>query len=233
MHPRRSAAVLVVLALAAACGGDGDDDSADATTTTAVDATSPSSGAGGDEAALEALVLQEGDFPPGWTSEPAEPDEADDTGEDLEACLGIAVDDDSRPEAESRQFTQGPLTQASSSVSLAPDQAAVDTEFAAIQGPKFAGCAEQAFDAAADEDPEVAFAPSRAELLEFPDVGDGVVASRLSTTVTAEGQQIPIYADLVFVRQGLAELSFSFINAGEPFPTDLATELVQKVLARA
>lgn len=226
-----SAAVLVVLLLAAGCGGD-DDTSADATTTIS-DATSPSPQAGGDQAALEALVLQEGDFPPGWISEPAEPDEADDTGEELEACLGIAVDDDSRPEAESRQFSQGPLTQASSSVSLAPDQAAVDTEFAAIRGPKFLDCAERAFDEAAIEDPEVGFAPSQAELLEFPDVGDGVVASRLSTSVTAEGQEIAIYADLVFVRRGLAELSFSFINAGEPFPTDLATELVQKVLSRA
>ena len=79
----------------------------------------------------------------------------------------------------------------------------------------------------------MAFAPSEAEMVAFPDLGDGSVAIRITTSVTAEGEEIPIYADLVFVRKGLAELSFSFVNAGDPFPSPLAAELVGKVVARA
>lgn len=226
--------------LAGACGDDGDGDAgtaADETTTTSssvAEETATSAPEAPADPQLDALVLRLSDFPAGWTSEPADEDEeAEQTGEEVEDCLGIEVDDDERPEADSPEFSQGQLTQVSSSVSLAPDAASVDAEFAVLQGPRLLDCMRQEFDAAAGGDAELAFAPSTAERLDFPDVGDGTVASRLTTAVTVGGQQIPIYADLVFVRKGLAELSFSFVNAGEPFPAALAADLVAKVLARA
>ena len=152
----------------------------------------------------------------------------------MERCLGIERSGD-RPEATSPRFTVGDaITQASSAVELAPDAATVDREFAAIDGPRFLDCAAQQLDRTiARESAGVEFAPATAERLPFRSFGDGTSAVRMSTAVRAGDQQVPIYADLVFVRKGLAELSFSFINAGEPFAAALATELVGKVVARA
>ncbi|HVM02805.1 MAG TPA: hypothetical protein VM263_09060 [Acidimicrobiales bacterium] len=182
---------------------------------------------------LGELVLRQSDFPAGWTSEPAEDDDDEAQGE-MERCLGIERSGD-RPEATSPRFTVGDaITQASSAVELAPDAATVDREFAAIDGPRFLDCAAQQLDRTiARESAGVEFAPATAERLPFRSFGDGTSAVRMSTAVRAGDQQVPIYADLVFVRKGLAELSFSFINAGEPFAAALATELVGKVVARA
>ena len=138
MRARMAGVALVLSLLAMACGDDEDDGAA-----TAVDDPITTTTAAGGAEDIEELVLREADFPAGWTAEPADADDDAAAGEELEACLGLDVDDENRPEAESADFSQGPLTQASSSVSLAPDRAAVDAEFAAIQGPEFLNCAKQ------------------------------------------------------------------------------------------
>lgn len=249
MRARLAVASVVLVLLAAGCnGGDGGGGASgtvpgDATTTAAGAAeggettTTAGNGTGGAAGTtapeLGELVLRQSDFPAGWSSEPAEDDDGEAQAE-MERCLGIELSGD-RPEATSPRFTVGDaITQASSAVELAPDAATVDREFAAINGPRFVDCAAQQLDRTiARESPGVEFAPAKAERVPFGSFGDGTSAVRVTTAVSAGDQQLPLVADLVFVRKGLAELSFSFINAGEPFAAALATELVGKVVARA
>lgn len=240
----RVAAVLVALVVAGGgCGGGGE---SSGPTTAAGGTTTPTPAGGGGDAStttapaspaepeLQDVVLRQGDFPPGWTSEPSDdPDEEADAA--LRRCLGLEVTTAERPEARSPDFSVGDaITRASSSVERAPDMATVDREYAAITGPRFLDCATRQFDAAiAREAAGARFAPAKAARLPFPAYGDGTAAVRLTTTLSAEGQQLPIVADLVLVREGLLEMSFSFINAGGPFDAALAADLVGKVVARA
>lgn len=226
-------------------GGEGGEAGGGGATTTAPGggtATTGGSGGGGATATTTAparadlanAVLRQSDFPAGWTSEPG--DGGDDRSDEaLERCLGLPAGGD-RPEARSPDFSVGDaITQASSAVEQAPDAASVDREFAAVAGPRFLDCAARQFDASiAQESPGARFNPSRAERISFPTRGDGTTAVRLTVTLDAGGgQQLPFFADVVFVRKGLLELSFSFVNAGAPFDAGLAADLVAKVVGRA
>lgn len=238
----RVAAVLVALVVVAGGCDRGSDEAA--STTTAGDTTTTAAG-GGDASTtapgstndpeLADVVLRQGDFPRGWTSEPGDERGDDESDAALERCLGLEVSTADRPEARSPDFSVGDaITQASSAVEKAPDAATVDREYAAITGPKFLDCVTRQFDTLiAEEAAGAQFTPARAERLPFPAQGDGTAAVRLTTTLSAEGQQLPFVADLVFVRKGLLEMSFSFINAGGPFDAALAADLVGKVVARA
>ena len=236
----------MVVALVVAGGGcDGGSEEASGTTTTAAGGKTTTA-AGGDASTttapvpaadpeLEDVVLRQGDFPPGWMSEPSDDPGDEEAEAALRRCAGLEVGTAERPEARSPDFSVGDaITQASSSVDRAPDLATVDREYAAITGPRFLDCATRQFDEViAQEATGAQFAPARAARLPFPAYGDGTAAVRLTTTLSADGQQLPIVADLVFVRKGLLGMSFSFINAGGPFDAALAADLVGKVVARA
>ena len=238
--------VVALVVVTAGCdrGSDGGDGAS--ATTAAGEATTTAPGGTGEtttsgpaaptgDPRLEDVVLRQSDFPAGWTSEPSDDAGQEEADAAMERCLGIEVSTAERPRASSPDFSVGDaITQASSAVERAPDRATVDREYAAITGPKFLGCVQQQFDAAiAREAAGAQFAPAKADRLTFPSQGDGTAAVRLTTTLSAEGQQVPFVADLVFVRKGVLELSFSFINAGGPFDAALAADLVGKVVARA
>lgn len=183
---------------------------------------------------VRGAVLRQGDFPAGWASEPAD-DEADaDADAALRRCLGLEASGD-RPAARSPVFSTGDvITRASSAAERAPDAAAADRDFAAVAGPSFPDCAARQLDTSiAQQAAGLAVAPARGERIPFPSHGDATTAVRLTTAIGPEGQQVPVFVDLVFVRKGLVEMSFSFLNAGEPFAADVAAPLVAKVVARA
>lgn len=242
----RVAAVLVALVVAGGGCDRGSDDASGTTTTAAAGGTTTTEAASGGPSTttapasagdpeLEDVVLRQGDFPPGWTSEPSDDRDDEEAEAALQRCLGLEVGTAERPEARSPDFSVGDaITQASSTVERAPDMATVDREYAAVTGPRFLDCATRQFDEViAEEAAGARFTPAKAARLPFPAYGDGTAAVRLTTTLSAEGQQLPIVADLVFVRKGLLEMSFSFINAGGPFDDALASDLVAKVVARA
>lgn len=182
---------------------------------------------------VRGAVLRQGDFPAGWASEPAD-DEADaEADAALRRCLGLEASGD-RPAARSPVFSTGDvITRASSAAERAPDAAAADRDFAAVAGPAFPDCAARQFDASiAQQAAGLAVAPARAERIPFPSHADGTTAVRITAAIGPEGGQVPLFVDHVFVRKGLLEMSFSFLNAGEPFGADLAAQLVAKVAAR-
>lgn len=240
MRTRVAAVLVALVAAGVGCGGGGDEPSgttaAGVTTTAAGGADASTTTAPAAAPELADVVLRQGDFPPGWTSEPDDGAAGDDEADAaLERCLGLEVSTAERPEARSPDFSMGDaITRASSTVDRAPDEATVEREYAAITGPRFLDCAARQFDEViARQATGARFAPAKATRLPFPAYGEGTAAVRLTTTLMAEGQQLPLVADLVFVRKGLLEMSFTFVNAGGPFDAALAADLVGKVVARA
>ena len=122
----RVAALLVALVVAGGgCDGGGDGASgtttaADGTTTTAAagggggDASTTTAPAPAADPELEDVVLRQGDFPPGWTSEPSDDPDDEEAEAALRRCLGLDVGTAERPEARSPDFSVGDaITQAS------------------------------------------------------------------------------------------------------------------------
>lgn len=246
MRARLVVTALVLSLAAVGCNGDDGDDGAAGTSTSSTAAGSSTSGVtssinaqqAADELKAQEIVLKQSDFPAGFTAIPdtGETDEEEDkAGEEFEACLGISIDDDDRAEAESPDFEAGQFTQVSSSAAFAPTVEDAQKEFAVLRGPKVNQCIQDQFDKELKaQATDVQFAPTKAQTVQFPTLGDGTTAIRLSTAVAgAQGQEVPIYADFVFVVKGRAELTLTFINAGEPFPADLASDLAGKMAGRA
>jgi hypothetical protein len=249
MRIRLVSMALVLVLGAGACGGDGDDagdDEALSTTTTTGTSTTAAAAAGtsstsaappatGDQAVVDKIVLQASDFPAGWTSTPP------DTGRDksgeraLAECLGITFSPD-RPEAESPRFSKGQLTQVNSSAQLMATADVAAADFAALKGPKASSCITRQFDQTlASSAAGVTFTPSKYSALEAPKLPvDEALSVRLTTGIsTPDGGNVPIYADFVFIRNGRAEVSVSFINATQPFDQTLAGDLTKRLASRA
>ena len=182
------------------------------------------------------IVLRESDFPAGWTSTPAAENTQPRTEQQqaFETCLGVDLSDAGDP-ADSPDFHKGDNTQASSTADFAPNQAALESDWAAVLRPQVLPCAAQQFDAQLDAQlaDEVEFTPAEPEVLPFPHVGDGVKAVRLTTTVTAGDQQVDFFADIVFIRKGLAQISLFLLDSRQPFDAQLAAELARRMADRA
>lgn len=227
-------AVGTLLVSLAACGSD---DTSTSTTTTDATATTTTTEAKADPAADTAkakdIVLQVGDFPAGWTQSPSDGDtREDDTDKELNACIGLPSSE-GRPQADS-EFSQGDFTSVQSSVEFAPTAADASKELAAIKDPKAVDCLKRAFSKALEEEAGGAeFSELEVQPLSFPTLGDGTVAYRMRTTVTAEGAEIPLFFDLILFIEGRAEMSLVAVNAGEPFDAKLAQSLAEKMAGRA
>ena len=227
----------LVVALATAACSDSDDGGDAGPTTTAVETTTTVAEVVdpvADAARAEEIVLKQSDLPEGWTPVP-EPEGSADEGKRLEdtfaQCLGVEPPAE-QPSAESPEFVSGTLTQVSAGVELAPSAAVARQELARLEGRKALECVARQFDAS-QADSGLDFAPSRAQELDFPDLGDGTVAIRITTLLTNEGQQITIYADIVSMIKGRVELTVYFLKGFQPFPRDLADSLARRLVARA
>lgn len=84
-----------------------------------------------------------------------------------------------------------------------------------------------------EEESEVTLFPPRAERVDFPELGDGSTAVRLASSFTAEGEQVPLYIDLVVIKKDRVGMSLTLANAPEPFPTAAAVELAERMVAPA
>ncbi|MGI8684495.1 MAG: hypothetical protein ACR2MO_05305 [Acidimicrobiales bacterium] len=184
-----------------------------------------------DMAKARAIVLKASDFPPGWTSEPAGTGTSEETGDNFRSCMGLLPQ--ASPVAESPTFnTTGSMT-VDSSATVGLSVRLVDQDFAAFAGEKALPCVLERFDAQAKRQTEATFGPGKAERLGAAHLGDATSAIRINSIAVAGDQQIPFFLDLVVVKKGRVGVTFSFANAPDPFPSDLATELARKVVDRA
>ena len=224
---RRIAGAVLFVFLAAACGGDGDggnDQVAGGRSTT----TAPTSTSSTTPVDLATVVLTQADLPSGWTSVPS-PRLALPAEKEFRECAGLPGGE--LPAVDSPHFSHKPASRVSvMAVPASPEQ--LDAWYSAVSSQVAIDCLEKRF----DHELELtavgqAVTPNRGERLVFPAAGDGLVAVR-SVARFVEGDN-PLYSDVIFVKKGQLELTFSFSDTPDPFPPDLAQRLVQTVVARA
>lgn len=234
----RLVGILAVLALVGAACSDDEDSTSSITTTTATGedtATTGGEAAGGGQDARR-IVLQQSDFPAGWTSTPAEPENEEDTDSRaaFEGCLDADLSED-QGSVESPDFAQGAALQASSTAEVVASDEIIEADWAVLQSDKLPACVQEHLEAELRREAEegVRFSDLEAERVDYPAVGDGALAVRVTMTLTTEGQTVPLSTDLVFIRKGRAEILLSLTAVGEPFPSTLAANLGRALASRA
>lgn len=239
MHARRVVRLLAVAALfGAGCGGGGDGGPGAGGTpaVSAAPVTSPPTTDPALAAKATAAVLQPGDFPAGWKPVPE-----DDGGglnierlwAELTRCLGVDASGQRAAVATSPTFLRGLATQARSTVEYT-SAATTGAITAALDGPKFQGCAKEAFDADVKRSaPEggvpgpVAVAP-----LDAPRPAPQTYTYRVTVTINLDELKVPLFQDFFVMFTRGAVIRMLFLNPGSEFPRDLERSLVEKVVAR-
>lgn len=233
--------IIAALALVSAGCGDGDTTAATATTTApggtiaTIDGDKSSTTSAPEEGGQGAsnLMLLKTDFPAGWTSTPAVPDQPGVDGSDvrMRKCLGVPLAD-GKGSVDSPDFEKG-QSHVRSSAYLVDSSAVVEADWKAIHSANFLPCVNEQVKAELAKREGVVFEGTSVADLSFPSLGDGARAVRASTFALALGHRVPAYIDVVFIRKGLAEFTLTFVNLGAAFPSDLAGDLGRKLISRA
>jgi len=189
-------------------------------------------------AKAKAATLQPGDFPAGFAPQPDEPG----SGLNLELlwteltrCLGVDTAASRLAAATSPTFLRGLATQGRSTVEYT-SEAATTAVTAAVAGPKFAGCANDAFAADVKRSaPEggvpgpVTVAPR--DLAVAPPAKAS--AFRINVTISLAELKVPLFQDFLIIVRGGTLIRMLFLNPGSEFPPDLEKTVVEKVVGRA
>lgn len=241
---RRLIPFFVAAFLVAGCGGGGDD-GADAGGTVVPGPGAPTTAAPAPTPTTEspmaakarAAVFQTGDFPPGFQPQPEEPGQGlniEGLWGELTRCLGVENTAQRTGMASSPTFLRGLATQARVTVEYTSD-ASAQALAAALAGPRFQSCANDAFNADVKRSaPEggvpgpVAVAPLAAP----PVVTSKISAFRITVTINLDELKVPLFQDFLVAFEKGAVVRMFFLNPGSEFPPDLRNTLVQKVLSR-
>lgn len=182
------------------------------------------------------IVLQQSDFPSGWTSKPhqASPDDAS-TRQRFFRCIG-AIDPTTQQsgDAHSPDFNQGQLNQASSEAQVLTKESDAADDLAALQGPKTVDCVKGLVQEAAQKQlpAGTSITDVTAAQLKFPTLKDGSAAVQVSFAVQTGGVNVPIYADIIYFKSGRSLVSLSTVNGGSPMDPKLEESLAQKMADR-
>ena len=228
------------VAILAGCGG-----SASKTTSTAgggraplaTSAATSRSATPATLAQVEKVVLRAADFPAAWTGTAHQANVSDAA---WRASFGrcLAVRDtygDKVSEAFSQDFALGDAVVVSDATSYR-SQSDIDTDNAAIHGPKFAPCIDQLMksQAAQSQPPGT---PIVASFKITPGSGGGpanVVGTGTGTIKTGvNGQQVVYYLSFAYITGPLIEAEVDTSNVGAPIPASVARSLVAAVATRA
>ncbi len=249
MRPTPLIGVLALVAvLAVSCGGDGNGGGQRAgggTTTTAAAGTSTTAGAplaanesGTDPAKVakaKAAGLQSSDFPPGWGTQPEDAGlYIDKVWEELTTCVGAPRSAPPAARATSPTYLMGLATQARSTVEYTTEAAATAAGNA-LSGPKFEGCASDAFKADVERSkPEGSTAGTvQVTPRDFGQFGQKTLSWRINASVNLQDLQVPLYQDFLVIFNGGTVIRLFFLNPGSEFPQNLERTLIDKVVSRA
>ena len=245
MSPRMPLALALSasLLLAGACSSDDGDDAADpTTTTTTTEAETSGRDLEADRELASGALLRLSDLPTGWE---ATPDDGDDDDDDSEAfaerfaqCTGIdeedwfgAQDDDDRASVDSPDFENADDETVAHTVSVAEDAARAERAFGVLQLDATPGCLTEAFGemirAAAEEEPQEGFSIGEITVneLSFPSLAQRTAAFRATVPVAAQGVEVELYLDMIFVQAGRMTSVLMTQGVVEPFDPALAEEL--------
>jgi len=248
---------LIAALLVGACGGSSKSSSSTSSSSGSSTSSSPSSRTAeelaADQQTAQSIVLKIDDFPSGWKHK-ARPQSTDDTPEakaaaqKLAECLGIdpaLVDDSSDPnkaKARSDKFTNGEL-QVESTATVQASVEHKNEVLEAFRKPEAIGCFEDFINTAFTS---ALSASDSSQLPAGTEIGGITVTAgdltgihgdaidfRATIPFSVQGQSIKLVSDFVFVLKGRTTFDFSFDNANEPFPADLAVQLANASIDRA
>jgi hypothetical protein len=247
---RRLAVGLASVCLLAACGGSSSSPKVlPSTAETAAPAeTVAAQDVDADRALANNAVLKGSDLPLGWTAAPNE-DSTD--GPDLDQLMsdcmqvpsGFFSDDPGKVQADSPDFTSPDDTQVHNSITIEATASAIQEPFAIFTRPEMVGCLQQAMTAELDytfshdidgspPPSDVTIGKATVEKEDFPTIGDGTVAYRVTVPITAAGTDVNVYADFVLIAKGRAGISVDITSIGSPFPIETTQELAMAVAGR-
>jgi hypothetical protein len=214
---RRAVAAAAALLLVAACGGGSDIPSA-----------------AEDEAAARRVVLTSADLP-GYTEEPGDPDERSSA---IDRCVAnnplLNVEDNPRG-ASGPDLTMGDNNiQVQSGALFAEKEAEAEEAFSDIQAALSSQCLKDEMRKSVQEavDPDVNVQTVSAQTLPAPGGTDQSVASRVTVPLESGDEQLTVYADLTFLREGRGLAGVFTLQAGSPFPDAERTRLAGVVAER-
>jgi hypothetical protein len=236
----------VLVAVLSGCSDDGSSTvttlpsastTAGATTTVAAATTTSASGPTttvaqdpAKAAKAKAAVIQPGDLPEGFKEQPAEDAlDQDTTFREIISCLGVSAN--GQGSASSPTFVRGVATQMTSTVEYFATASAQPIAMAFAGSPKLDACAKEAFASDVKRNAPPGLEPGEITVarLEFPKSGLLTSAFRIKAPVGP----IEITQDFIVVFNTETISRFTFLNPGQPFPSDLQQSLVAKVAGRA
>ncbi|MGI9022814.1 MAG: hypothetical protein ACR2HV_06215 [Acidimicrobiales bacterium] len=190
------------------------------------------------KALVKAVNLTRADVPPEWAESPRR-DPVGEDGDDSRyaACVGRPDPKNERTaDADSVEYHLEDRLRAMSSAQTQPSVEEAVADLAAQRADRGLSCLRQRFKGQLNRNSTGGDAPESFTVQRIPDVGvgDESVAFRAELVYPSKnGNQPKAYIDVVTVRTGRAETVFTLFSAGQPFPADLARDLMTKVVARA
>ena len=188
-------------------------------------------------AQLKKIVLVSADFPVAWKGTPHQgaPNDAAWRAFFVK-CLAVRnTDSDKVSEANSQDFARGDAVVVSNATSYR-SQSDIDTDVAAIHGPKFSPCVDQLMkkQSAQSQPPGTPITASfkitsgsAGGPANVVGTGTGTVKSRV------DGQQVVLYLSVSYITGPLIEAEVDTSNIGAPVPASEVKSLVAAVATRA
>jgi hypothetical protein len=233
----RPLGLLVSLTLAVSgCGGSGGGKSSATTTTAAGLATTPTTASAA--SLLQAIVLQPGDLPAGWSSRPGgpSPTQGADSAAFAQCLSGRDTNPDVLASAYSPVFSMGTqtITSAANSYRMADD---VTADTAALNNPKASACLATSLRSriATSLPHGTTLKNLTVKITPGPGAGPANVAATATATAAliSSGKPLTLLDTVVFITGPRIEAQVAFLAVGTQVPTESRSALIAKVAARA
>lgn len=184
-----------------------------------------------DQARAEAIVLQPGDFPPGWQGSPHEQE----GGANVDECVDLDLSDLTvTAAADSNDFSsESTFVISSASIFQTDEQAgqAFDryarAELAACIGDALAASAE-----AEDQGAEVEVSDASVSSLPVPALGERASGYQAGLTLAVEGEQARLFVDFIFVKHERVLATVALASLVQQPSKGLREDLAGKIAAR-
>jgi hypothetical protein len=191
-----------------------------------------------DKVLAAGIGLQTTDFPSEWASSPQPQDAATTSAEDQQvaACLGIPdTEKDRTAEVMSDDFTMAKL-HVSSDVSVFRSTDDVNTDSAAIAGPKAQPCLNQQYRSLAASQAGAGSTISGLDLKVMPGAAPGRPVQKATViahiSASAAGAALDVYDEVVYLAEGRVEATVDFLSEDGPVPTDVVDLAAGRVATR-
>ncbi len=211
------------------CGGGDDDEPERAATPTPTPTATASptvTPAADDQTAADFAALKIEDFPNGWT--------ANDNAEDLESrCEDVeTAKERTSARGNSPRFSTGQTTLVQNAIYVFPDEPTAQEAFALVSGAETQDCYSKAVTDVFAGQAGVESGTPQIAPLEVAAIGDEHAAARVTIPVKAQGLEVNVSIDLVFMRAGRGISLNLFVNALAPFEAGLRDGLTDATVGR-